>query len=154
MVSFNRIIFVYFLITGNIVTDNIMTGNSFLIPSKYNRRCPLLREKITTMRNYRAAKCTFWKLSKHSDEFQKKGLEVILQEEVNFLKFILNNDEVFLINELIAVILHKNELKMNKESKINLATMILQMVLKRFLIPLVLKHEFYILHEFLKSLFE
>ena len=131
----------------------LIPSHSFLVSGKAFHRCPLLKYKIVTVRNCRVLKCTFQNVMKKSGDFRKKGVEVMIQEGT-FLKFFMNQDEVFIMNELISILVHQSEWKMKRKNRIYLFSRFTQIVLKRFLIPLLLKHSFFMLNEFFRSLLE
>lgn len=112
------------------------------------RKCPLWRQKKAISRTFRTSKCTLIQLKKKTNEFQEKSIETLIQEEINLLKFVLNSDEIFIICELISIYMNKKEFQnLVKKNKILITTTILQIFLKRFFIPLLLKHELHTLHQ-------
>ena len=114
------------------------------------RRCPVLKQKILATRSFRATKCTLLQLKKRSNEWKEKSIETVLQEETVLLKFILNTDEIFVLNELISLFVNRQEFNnLGEKNKITIIVILSQIFLKRFLIPLVLKHELHLLHEIL-----
>lgn len=124
------------------------TDTLILTKVHHVRRCPLWRQKKTISRTFRTSRCTFIQLKKKSNEFQEKSLETLIQEEINLLKFVLNSDEIFILCELISIYINKREFdEIVKKNKIVIITTFIQIFLKRFFIPLLLKHELYTLHQ-------
>lgn len=114
----------------------------------HTRRCPLWRQKRTISRTFRTSKCTLIQLKKRSTELQEKSIETLIQEEINLLKFILNSDEIFILCELISIYINRKEFdEIIKKNRVLIITTFIQIFLKRFFIPLLLKHELYTLHQ-------
>ena len=114
----------------------------------HGRKCPLWRQKKAISRTFRTSRCTLIQLKKKSNELQEKSIETLIQEEINLLKFVLNSDEIFILCELISIYINKREFdEIVKKNKIVIITTFIQIFLKRFLIPLLLKHELHALHQ-------
>jgi hypothetical protein len=141
MVSCYKFLFLYAFV---VPTD------CFVIPPKYSRRCPLIKHKVATLRTCRTAKCTMWKLSKKSNDIQQKGLELMLKEPIHYLKFFLNEEEMFVLSEFISLFFNRRDFEKMRYDTINCMVMIIQIFLKRFFLPFILKHGFLILQDFFR----
>ena len=90
------------------------------------------------------------KLNFDIENFQqfKHKIIYLIQEEINLLKFILNSDEIFILCELISIYINRKEFdEIIKKNRVLIITTFIQIFLKRFFIPLLLKHELYTLHQ-------
>ncbi len=111
-----------------------------LSPPVSFRRCPLLPQKIAATRWYRSMNIIANDFQTGPNYF-RKTLEVVLTSEICKIPFLQNKEEQFLLNELIVYFLEEDTFPQlySKKYQIQIISSIIVIVLKRMIIPLLIK---------------
>ena len=118
--------------------------SSFLskLPTKLPwRRCPFIHQKIEIKKAIRLSSVIQNRVQKTNNEFLLKGIETVVNTELPILPFLKNFEELYLVNEIILFFIYQDDFRRIKDKKYQLHIIIclLQIFLKRLLIPLFIK---------------
>ena len=108
------------------------------------RRCPFIHQKIQTKKLKKILRLSSViqnRVQKTNNEFFLKGIETLINTELHIIPFLKNFEELYLINEIVLFFIYQDDFKKIKDKKyqINIIICILQIFLKRFIIPLLIK---------------
>lgn len=118
--------------------------SSFLskLPIKIHwRRCPFIRQKLELKKVLRLSSVIQNRVQKNNNEYFLKTIETLINTELPILPFLKNFEELYLINEIVLFFIYQDDFRKIKDKKyqLNIIICILQIFLKRFIIPLFIK---------------
>jgi len=105
------------------------------------RRCPFIRQKLELKKVLRLSSVIQNRVQKNNNEYFLKTIETLINTELPILPFLKNFEELYLINEIVLFFIYQDDFRKIKDKKyqLNIIICILQIFLKRFIIPLFIK---------------
>ena len=105
------------------------------------RRCPFIHQKIEIKKALRLSSVIQNRVQKNNNEYFLKTIETLINTELPILPFLKNFEELYLINEIVLFFIYQDDFRRIKDKKyqLNIIICILQIFLKRFIIPLFIK---------------
>jgi hypothetical protein len=105
------------------------------------RRCPFIRQKLELKKVLRLSSVIQNRVQKNNNEYFLKTIETLINTELPILPFLKNFEELYLINEIVLFFIYQDDFRKIKDKKyqLNIIICILQIFLKRLIIPLFIK---------------
>ena len=99
------------------------------------------KKKQSFQKLFRTSSIVFDEVQKESEQYWIKAIEVALCTELLFIPFLQNKEEQFLLNEFIVYFFEKDEVSNLKSTKfkVKIIAKVLLIVLKRIIVPLLIK---------------
>ena len=115
------------------------------LTGKKANECKLIKvfidRKLSFQKIFRTSSIVLDEVQKDITQYWIKAIEITLCTELLFLPFLQNKEEQFLLNEFIVYFFEKDEISNLKSTKfkVKIITKVVVIVLKRIIVPLLMK---------------